>query len=354
VTVQLIACFNADVPALAKPVDIAMKMDRSKFVEGLRKSDRPDSFMDEEDLESLIAGGVYAASGDRPWRCRGCGGLSTAFKLGIRRFEENKKDIINASPHAATVTTSIVIPLCQKRECADKCEAICSAYQKQNMYIDACNPKGFRDYDFEPGKKPGVQYSMHIDADLGQGQAKIEKTLLYDVGFAINSWDSLPKDRQEELKSKIEDKSTKLVVAKKMGGPNREYKCRGCNEAAVWPVCAGTKSALLIPDESIFVTQPFAIPVCRSGMRKDTPCGVLAMQRAEQYKRDHLLGKEAVDKGLRLCYNCDKKEEGSGISFKYCSVCKVIWYCSPDCQRAHWKNGHKQACRPWDFSSNQN
>ena len=29
-----------------------------------------------------------------------------------------------------------------------------------------------------------------------------------------------------------------------------------------------------------------------------------------------------------------------------CSQCKQVTYCHKDCQRAHWKNGHKHICRP--------
>ena len=32
--------------------------------------------------------------------------------------------------------------------------------------------------------------------------------------------------------------------------------------------------------------------------------------------------------------------------FKTCSRCKKAIYCSKECQVAHWKNGHKQVCKP--------
>ncbi|KAK8800757.1 hypothetical protein WA158_000082 [Blastocystis sp. Blastoise] len=49
----------------------------------------------------------------------------------------------------------------------------------------------------------------------------------------------------------------------------------------------------------------------------------------------------------RACSNpeCKKVEEVKG-SFKTCSRCKKAIYCSKECQVAHWKNGHKQACKP--------
>ena len=27
-----------------------------------------------------------------------------------------------------------------------------------------------------------------------------------------------------------------------------------------------------------------------------------------------------------------------------CSACRAVRYCSAECQRAHWKKGHKRAC----------
>ncbi|KAI0318898.1 hypothetical protein OF83DRAFT_1229481 [Amylostereum chailletii] len=36
---------------------------------------------------------------------------------------------------------------------------------------------------------------------------------------------------------------------------------------------------------------------------------------------------------------------------KVCSRCKTARYCSVACQKAHWKSGHKQACRPFGSGS---
>ncbi|KAK7030829.1 hypothetical protein VNI00_013937 [Paramarasmius palmivorus] len=41
-----------------------------------------------------------------------------------------------------------------------------------------------------------------------------------------------------------------------------------------------------------------------------------------------------------------------GLSFKRCSGCRVAAYCSSDCQRMHWKNGHRQQCKGLQHSSN--
>ena len=36
--------------------------------------------------------------------------------------------------------------------------------------------------------------------------------------------------------------------------------------------------------------------------------------------------------------------EGAKSAFKYCAACREAIYCSPECQRTHWKAGHKHKC----------
>lgn len=51
--------------------------------------------------------------------------------------------------------------------------------------------------------------------------------------------------------------------------------------------------------------------------------------------------------GGMVCDCCGKTPEELQIhSFMRCSRCAMIFYCSTECQREHWKKkGHKQACR---------
>jgi hypothetical protein len=42
--------------------------------------------------------------------------------------------------------------------------------------------------------------------------------------------------------------------------------------------------------------------------------------------------------------DCEKREEVPD-TFRFCSRCKISFYCSPECQKTDWKKGgHKQAC----------
>jgi hypothetical protein len=46
----------------------------------------------------------------------------------------------------------------------------------------------------------------------------------------------------------------------------------------------------------------------------------------------------------QVCGNSGCTQVESTINFKKCSSCKNVSYCSKDCQKKAWKNGHKQAC----------
>ena len=44
-------------------------------------------------------------------------------------------------------------------------------------------------------------------------------------------------------------------------------------------------------------------------------------------------------------YRCDQcGVEGAKSAFKHCAACREATYCSPECQRTHWKAGHKHKC----------
>jgi hypothetical protein len=45
------------------------------------------------------------------------------------------------------------------------------------------------------------------------------------------------------------------------------------------------------------------------------------------------------------CAFCDRGSE-NGLKLKPCPRCKRPCYCGVECQRAHWKGGHKTNCIP--------
>ena len=42
---------------------------------------------------------------------------------------------------------------------------------------------------------------------------------------------------------------------------------------------------------------------------------------------------------IRVCASC-----ATAGAKKKCSVCMSAWYCNGECQKRHWKAGHKKAC----------
>src|SRR4051812_5471902 len=45
------------------------------------------------------------------------------------------------------------------------------------------------------------------------------------------------------------------------------------------------------------------------------------------------------------CEQCGKSSQEPGIGIKQCSQCRIVGYCSVDCQRTGWKAAHKFECR---------
>ena len=43
------------------------------------------------------------------------------------------------------------------------------------------------------------------------------------------------------------------------------------------------------------------------------------------------------------CAHCAKGGAPGGL--RWCSRCRTVRYCSPACQKADWRTGHKQSCR---------
>jgi hypothetical protein len=48
---------------------------------------------------------------------------------------------------------------------------------------------------------------------------------------------------------------------------------------------------------------------------------------------------------ISRCANCNKVHEEGSTQFNTCARCKAFYYCSRECQKEHWKAGHKVDCR---------
>ena len=65
------------------------------------------------------------------------------------------------------------------------------------------------------------------------------------------------------------------------------------------------------------------------------------MKKLELELKNQREGKAAVGK---LCSTC-QAPEGSTLKHKVCSACKQAFYCSGECQKVDWKQGHKERCK---------
>eukprot|EP00038_Savillea_parva_P018184 m.22608 g.22608 ORF g.22608 m.22608 type:complete len:385 (+) comp4005_c0_seq1:22-1176(+) len=54
--------------------------------------------------------------------------------------------------------------------------------------------------------------------------------------------------------------------------------------------------------------------------------------------------KKRATAGERVCASCGTKAERR--SMKLCGRCQSVSYCNAECQKAHWRSGHKKVCAP--------
>lgn len=71
---------------------------------------------------------------------------------------------------------------------------------------------------------------------------------------------------------------------------------------------------------------------------------ILKQNESEPEELRHLDDKLAKQATLVHCHHCKTQEQMRG-DFKCCGQCKRVYYCSPECQKASWKDGHKNSCK---------
>ncbi|KAI9480867.1 MAG: hypothetical protein EXX96DRAFT_564521 [Benjaminiella poitrasii] len=86
----------------------------------------------------------------------------------------------------------------------------------------------------------------------------------------------------------------------------------------------------------------------RAALEKENLDNFEKLSQADQEKLIRQLAKDASPENAlhRQCANmtCDKKEEVPN-TFKRCGRCQRVAYCSRECQKEHWKTGHKVVCK---------
>ncbi|KAF7723765.1 hypothetical protein EC973_001678 [Apophysomyces ossiformis] len=85
----------------------------------------------------------------------------------------------------------------------------------------------------------------------------------------------------------------------------------------------------------------------RVALEKDNLENFEKLSQEDKEKLIRQLAKEAAPEKVRhkQCGNtfCEKMEQKEG-DFKRCSQCMRVSYCSRECQKEHWKSGHKVVC----------
>jgi hypothetical protein len=76
------------------------------------------------------------------------------------------------------------------------------------------------------------------------------------------------------------------------------------------------------------------------GVEQDTKKAVAWLGKAAA--RGHQESYKAVELIMGSCHNCTK-----GTASNTCTKCRFTRYCSRECQKIHWKNGHKEQCKIW-------
>ena len=54
---------------------------------------------------------------------------------------------------------------------------------------------------------------------------------------------------------------------------------------------------------------------------------------------------ELSDDDAGICPVCNKVAENK------CTACKLIFYCNKECQKKHWKGGHKFECKKLPYKA---
>jgi len=127
----------------------------------------------------------------------------------------------------------------------------------------------------------------------------------------------------------------------------QQLKCRECGKDAV-AFCPGMKYFFFNREESILLyNRDILIPVCTDG-GDEHACGLAGKQLLYRF----LEAKAGKGHGIARnqwnvnCHYCKKKEHDAGVLFAKCQRCKAMHYCTKSCQKADWKAGHKNFCKP--------
>lgn len=122
------------------------------------------------------------------------------------------------------------------------------------------------------------------------------------------------------------------------GGAAASSSAAASPQAGATGSAAGSSRAPAGSSKASFSTAS-AAAAAGAGCATATPAAAAAEARGQAADANADAGEQA-----KSCAVCGKVR-GDGVKLKYCTGCRTVRYCSPECQAAHWKRlGHKQAC----------
>ena len=89
------------------------------------------------------------------------------------------------------------------------------------------------------------------------------------------------------------------------------------------------------------------LPACNQAAQRETAIITKACSKQLAAEGDARI----LDARMTECTNCSSSSALGAKGLLRCSRCLAARYCSRECQRSHWKAGHKQVCVPyteWD------
>ena len=307
---------------------------------------------------------------------KGCGALAwAAFKGHIKTVKaliEHKADV-NGDNGVGTVVSPSEIPTIPLHAAAkaDKLDCLCLLLDKK-ADIEKKNQKGERALHIAAMSDSlvCVRELLIRGADFGavdnEFKAVVEKAS--DAGSVesmeyLIKWEQYQGEPPAEEKNTVEEtkkwepdfskisplyfklnswmgESAALVNAAKKG----EFSvCRGLLEQGADPNCAMKQSPIAAAAANghlnivILLLQSGADPNRESGKR-------LPADYAKENGFDEVV---ELLKHPYICASCAKKVDAQK-DLKRCGKCKIVKYCSQECQKKHWTKFHRRQCTIWE------
>jgi tetratricopeptide (TPR) repeat protein len=86
---------------------------------------------------------------------------------------------------------------------------------------------------------------------------------------------------------------------------------------------------------------------CCEGCKSVYYCNIKCQQNHwdNGHKEECILIQVEKQSGKEKCNTCSK----TGVKLRCCDRCKSVYYCSSNCQKEDWDNGHKNSCKEMKY-----